>query len=72
MADRHVTVAFADRFVLDMRMRHTFVGCGRIGVQGNDSIVVRVAINQVTPIQPNLKRAKVDAFQDDWLSRHGH
>ena len=53
MLDGGPAVAFAEPFVLNVRMRDAIVGCRRIGIEGLDTIGRRNA--QFFPGQPNLE-----------------
>ena len=56
-ADRLMPVALTNRFVLYVRMRDAFVRRGGIGIDGDHAIVVRMAFEQVGPVEANLEGA---------------
>ena len=61
--DRGASLSLAEPFVLDMGMRHSIVGAGRIRRQGDDP--VRRPFGQFAPFQPNFKRAEFCSAQRD-------
>ena len=65
----HAPVALTYRIVLDVRMRNTFVRRSRIGVECDHAVVVRMAVDQIAPFEPDLERPKIDAFQLDRFGR---
>ena len=69
VADRNLPLAFAQRVVLDVRVRRVFVAGGRVALHGDD--IVRTGIADVLPVQHDLELAKVDALQFDRISQYG-
>ena len=65
-----MAIAFTDRFVLHMRMRDAVVRGGRIGIDRDHAIVVRMAFRKIGPVETNLKRPQVDAVQFNGFRRH--
>jgi hypothetical protein len=41
-------------------------------VDGNNAIVTRMSVDQITPMKPDLELAKVNAFQFNGFGRNGH
>ena len=58
LLDWPVSFAFANGFVLDVRVGDALVGSSRIGVDGNDAIVTRMAARQITPVEADLEGAE--------------
>jgi hypothetical protein len=65
-----MAIALTDGFVLNVRMRHTVVVFGRIWLGGDYAIVLRMAIDQVAPIEMDLKRPEMNALQFDRFGRY--
>ena len=60
MANRLATFTLADGFTIDVRMSDAVVGCGRIGVDRDHTIIV--AFRQIAPVQADLKGSKVNTL----------
>ena len=67
VANGHATVAFADGFVLHVRMGNAFVRRCGLGIQRDHAVVARMTVDQVAPVQPDLELAQVNAFQFNGL-----
>lgn len=67
-----VGFAFADRFILHVRMSHRIVGGSRVGIERNDSIAWRQGVgSNVCVPEANLKPTEIDSLQLNDFRFHG-
>jgi len=69
--DRQPAVSFADRFILDMRVRDAIVGRRRMRIEGDHAVLITMVEAERLPVEADLERSQVNAVEDDRLGDHG-